>query len=400
MDLVEVSWGLKKANIDFEVVGISEIDKFAVQCYNQNFPFIKNYGDCKKINTKELPDFDLLTGGFPCQDVSIAGNRDLSKGRTNLYQEILRIASDKKPKYILLENVKGLLSMEIDDVRLVDKIVRDLKKIGYGVCYKVLNSKDYGIPQNRERIWFVCKLGGWEFMEFQFPYKEPLKLFLKDILEQEVDKKYYLTEKQVQRIIERNDNFNMKGTGFVSEKQDYFTGLTCNNTQNDILISNPRPKDFGFKDISPTLCQRDCKDPKLVCHSLFPRSDTSGKGGTGHLSKDDGTSYCLDTGNTQVIEIIGGLQKHQIVRKDNISPSLTSAMGLGGGQIPIMNRTRRLTPKECFRLMGFLNDEINLKGLSDTQCYRLAGNGWDVNLVSKIFKNMFQPSKSLNTWTN
>ena len=118
------SFSLKKAGVDFECVGYSEIDKYAIQCYEQNHKYMKlknegkfgisqtihhmNYGDCSKINTQDLPDFDLLTGGFPCQDVSIAGKRDLDKGRTNLYQEILRIARDKKPKYILLENVKGL----------------------------------------------------------------------------------------------------------------------------------------------------------------------------------------------------------------------------------------------------------------------------------------------------
>lgn len=99
------SFALKKAGIDFECIGISEIDKYAIQCFNNNFPNIKNYGDCTKINVDELPNFDLLTGGFPCQDVSLAGNRDLSKGRTNLYKEILRIAEAKKPKYMLLENV-------------------------------------------------------------------------------------------------------------------------------------------------------------------------------------------------------------------------------------------------------------------------------------------------------
>src|SRR3990167_3264693 len=195
-------FGLIKAGIDYECVGYSEIDKNAIKCYEQNFSNVKNFGDCTKINTDELPDFDLLTGGFPCMDVSIAGKRDLSKGRTNLYSEILRIAETKKPKYLLLENVKGLLSMKIDEGKLIDKIVRNLKSIGYGVCWKVLNSKDYGIPQNRERIWFVCKFGGWDFMEFQFPEPEKLKIFIKDILEEVVDKKYYLKENQAKKLLE------------------------------------------------------------------------------------------------------------------------------------------------------------------------------------------------------
>ncbi len=155
------SFALKKAEIPFECVGVSEIDKHAMQCYTQNHKGY-HYGDCTKIDPKEIPDFDLLTGGFPCQDVSVAGDRDLSKGRTNLYLEILRIAKEKKPKFVVLENVKGLLSMEVNHRKLVHKIVADLQKIGYGVAWKVLNSKEHGIPQNRERVWFVCKLGGWD----------------------------------------------------------------------------------------------------------------------------------------------------------------------------------------------------------------------------------------------
>src|SRR3990167_5819305 len=177
------SFGLMKAGITFECVGYSEIDKGAIKCYEQNHKG-KNYGDCKGADPNKLPDFDLLTGGFPCQDVSIAGGRDLTKGRTNLYQEILRIVSVKKPKFLLLENVKGLLSMEVNERKLHLKIVSDLQKLGYGVVWKVLNSKNHGIPQNRERIWFVCKLGGWNFMEFMFPEKEELRIRLKDILEE------------------------------------------------------------------------------------------------------------------------------------------------------------------------------------------------------------------------
>jgi len=290
------SFGLQKAGIPFEVVGISEIDKYAVQCYNLNFPNIKNYGDIKKINPLELPDFDLLTGGFPCQDVSIAGKRDLSKGRTNLYQEILRIAQVKKPKFMLLENVKGLLSMEVDEQKLVNIIVRDLQKIGYGVCWKVLNSKDYGIPQNRERIWFVCKFGGWDFMEFQFPNPIELKIFLKDILEKEIDKKYFLDETQVKRLFDRERSFNER---------------------------------FIKGEISSTLCSRDYKDPKVI--DLY-----------NHKIKEDICPTLTEPhhNNLRLIEpnpiVFGGLQEHQTPREDGISPSLTSAMGKGGGQTPII----------------------------------------------------------------
>ena len=162
------SFGLKKAGIPFECVGYSEIDNVAIQCYQQNHcekygDYLcgdkvvvrpNNFGDCSKIDPKELDDFDLFTGGFPCQDVSIAGDRDLSKGRTNLYLEMIRIAKEKKPKYMLLENVRGLLSAKHQST--FNKIKSELERIGYDFHIKVLNSKEHGIPQNRQRVFFVC----------------------------------------------------------------------------------------------------------------------------------------------------------------------------------------------------------------------------------------------------
>jgi len=343
------SWALKKAGIDYRCIGISEIDKGAIICFNNNFKGIKNYGDCKNIDPKELPDFNLLTAGFPCQDVSIAGKRDLNKGRTNLYTEILRIAKHKKPKYLVLENVKGLLSMEVDDRKLHLKIVSDLNKIGYDVCYKVLNSKDYGIPQNRERIFFICKYGSWDFMEFMFPEKKELKIFLKDILEKEIDKKYYLNERQLKRIKRIDKQIgHCLTTGDNNKLSKNMNCIDERSYKGNRVIERDKPY---FSTLTT-----DSND--YICHSLYPRSSMSGKGGTGPLSKQDGTSYTLDTGNCQAIE-----------HNKNI---------------------RRLTPRECFRLMGFLDDEINLKGLSDNRIYKLAGNGWDINLVSLIFKRLFK----------
>ncbi len=283
------SWALKKAKIEYKCVGISEIDKHAIQCYNRNFQNIKNYGDCSKIKTEELPDFDLLTGGFPCQDVSICGNRNLSVGRTNLYLEVLRIAKDKQPKFILLENVRGLLSMKINERSLACKITSDLNKIGYDVCWKLLKSKDYGSPHVRERIWFVCKFGKWNFGEFMFPKKVNSNCKILDILELNVDNKYFLTKKQIEQ-----------------HTQNFKKFLTGN-------------KFFNVND---------------VCWTLLHSQKT-------------------------------------------------------GQIININNKLRYLTEKECFRLMGFRNDEINISNL-DFHAYGLAGNGWDINVVSKLFKEMFK----------
>lgn len=278
------SFGLRKAGIDFEVIGYSEIDKGAIKCYELNHPNIKNYGDISKINPNDLPYFDLFTGGFPCQDVSLAGKRDLSKGRTNLYLEILRIVSVKKPKFLLLENVKGLESMEINGRKLNHIIINDLNKLGYGVCYRLLNSKDYGIPQNRERVWFVCKLGNWNFNEFHFPEKEELKIGWR--------------------------HFEDNSINFIKVKKT------------------------PSRDIMKKKCRNITKE-----------------------------------------KVIGTISNKQ----DRFPNS---------GIIDYEDYYRFLTPIECFRLMGFFKDEINLDGLSLAQKYKLAGNGWDINLVSKIFKKL------------
>lgn len=358
-------FALKKAGIEHKCVGFSEIDKFAIQCFQQNHKG-NSYGDCTKINTDDLPDFDLLTGGFPCQDVSIAGKRDLSKGRTNLYKEVLRIAEAKKPKYMLLENVKGLLSIN-KDRNLRDIIINDLNKIGYDVCFKLLDSKDFGIPQNRERVWFVCKLGKWEFNEFQFPIPTNNGLKLKDILLDKVDSKYYLSKEQIERLLAHSRSYNERMC-----KGDNSPTLCARDYKDPkvTLVADFR-NDEGLRirneECSPCLSSRRHSEtdvstmPPLIIHSLFPRSGNPKIGGTGHLFKEDRTTYCIDTGNCQAIEY---------------------------------NTTyRKLTPKECFRLMGFVNDEINLEGLSDSQQYKLAGNGWDINLVSLIFKQMFKDKR-------
>ena len=198
------SFGLRLANIPHKIVGYSEIDKFAAQCYKQNHGSnIQNYGDITKINTNDLPDFDLLTGGFPCQAFSVAGKRKgFEDTRGTLVYDLLRIAKAKKPKYMLFENVKGLLSH--DNGKTFTTIIHAIKSLGYDVIWDVLNSRDYDIPQNRERVWIVCKLGRWDFMEFTFPQKKPLNTYIKDILEPRVDEKYILSQKMVSTILSKN----------------------------------------------------------------------------------------------------------------------------------------------------------------------------------------------------
>lgn len=293
-------FALRKAGIESECVGFSEIDKYAIKCFKQNFPDIENFGDISKINWKDVPDFDLLTGGFPCQDVSIAGKRDLNKGRTILGLELSKALKEKQPKYFLFENVKGLMSDKFYEFR--NLLLKSWRDAGYIVAYKVLNSKDFGIPQNRERVWFVgIRKDIYKPFKFQFPSSEPLKLTLADILEKEVDKKYYLNKEQ----------------------------------QNKLL--NPTKKN-GYE------------------------------------------------------------MSNRMYNINGIAPSLTKV--LGGNQekkIIINKKIRKLTPKEYFRLMGFFKDKINLDGLSDTQKYKLAGNGWTLRPASDILKNLLKVGNNEKT---
>lgn len=350
------SFALKKAGIPHEVVGFSEIDKFAVQCYEQNHcknvmlnsvygekhKYPLNFGDCTKINTNNLPEFDLLTGGFPCQAFSVAG-KGLGEldTRGTLFNDIIRIAEAKKPKYMVLENVKGLLSKRHKDT--FNKILSELDRIGYDVKYKVLNTKEHGIPQNRERVFFIC-FNRCELLEservFAFPKKQDLKLFLKDIIENDVDKKYFLSNKAIERILFRSESGKLDDLNGTAK-----TITACNNYKggrqaNIILVKNATKK--------------------------------------GYIEAYPGDSINLEQLNSKT-------------RRGRVQAGISSTLQCNDLRAVLLNdyRIRKLTPKECFRLMGFLDDGINLNGLSNTQRYKLAGNGWDINLVSKIFINMF-----------
>ena len=150
-------YGLQQSKHEFENVGFSEIDKYAVSIYERHYPNHTNYGDATEIKTEELPDFDFLVGGFPCQAFSVAGKRKgFDDTRGTLFFEIARVLKDKRPRYFLLENVKGLLSHNKGET--FQTILEVLSDLGYYVQWTVLNSKEW-VPQNRERIFIEGYLG-------------------------------------------------------------------------------------------------------------------------------------------------------------------------------------------------------------------------------------------------
>ena len=191
----------------YELVGFCENDKFAPKSYSaiHGVPESLNLGDITKVDAETLPkDIDLLTYGFPCQDFSVAGhqkglfNKDGTHTRSGLFFEALRIIESTKPKIAIAENVKNLTSKKFATQL---KIVLDsLEEAGYNNYFKVLNAKDYGIPQNRERVFIVSIRKDTDTGLFEFPEPIPLKNRLEDMLEDVVDEKYYLSEKAIRKM--------------------------------------------------------------------------------------------------------------------------------------------------------------------------------------------------------
>lgn len=217
------SYGLKRLkealpDFDYEVVAYSENDKYASQLFDANHKDengnpIRNWGDITAINPYELPDFDMFMGGFPCQPFSSAGMQmgtDDPYGRGAMLGHIIRICKVKKPKYIFLENVKGFTHGKFQPIH--DQLIKDLRKMGYGdnpLAKAVLNSKDYGIPQNRERLWMFAQRGGLPENFSMIPPKVESNLRLGDFLDYEPDATMYLSDAQIAHLkVKHNiDNF-------------------------------------------------------------------------------------------------------------------------------------------------------------------------------------------------
>lgn len=230
------SMALKRLGIDFEVVGISEIDKYAIQAYNAVHGETKNYGDICKINWDEVPDFDFFTYSFPCTDISTAGQqKGLAEGsgtRSSLLWECKKAIDAKNPKYLMMENVKALTYKKF--IPYLHKWLAYLDGIGYKNYSKVLNAKDYGIPQNRERLFVISVLCD---EKFEFPKPFDLKVHLSEILENKIDDYYYchpankwITSERASKTIDMKKaaidpefSICITARGFISWKCTYVT---------------------------------------------------------------------------------------------------------------------------------------------------------------------------------
>ena len=358
------SFALKRAGIPFECIGYSEIDKYACKVYEMNHGAVKNYGDANSIDAEDLPDFDLLTGGFPCQPFSVAGKGlGCADNRGLLVDNIIRVLKEKKPKYFLLENVKGLISKK--NKSFFDYIIKCLIDIGYSVHWKVLNSKDFGVPQNRERVWIVGELENSPLIRhYDFPLPITSNTKLVDILEDTVDTKYYVKQEISIKLLE---SFKNPDAAYCIDA-NYYRGISVEQ-----YIKKKR------------------RQLVKVCPVTSPDKIKTRQ--NGRRFKNNGeeafTLTAMDKHGVIVTLNSPVHSNNRVYDSEGISPTINTAQG-GNRQPFIVDAwfIRRLTPTECFRLQGFTNDEIILTGVSDTQRYKLAGNGWDINVASLILKNL------------
>jgi len=397
------STALKRIGIDIEIVDAVEIDKYAIASFNAIHNTNFEIQDVKEWN-KDLKDIDLITHGSPCQDFSVAGKQaggDFGSGtRSSLMYETIRIVERIKPKYVLWENVKNILSVK--HKHNFESYLKEMENLGYKNYYQVLNAKDYGIPQNRERVYTISIRNDIETKNFIFPGKEELKLRLKDMLEDEVDEKYYLDDTKIQNITkDYKDNkdielpgaygrdFGSKGK-LQSEVCDTLTasmGTGGGNVPIVKRIGNIYGEDKGTgyagnvwdkKGLCPTLTnmQGGNRQPMIINEKILIKNATK----KGYEEADNGDSVNLSYPNSKT-------RRGRVGHKVSQTLQCNDRMGV------ISNlRIRKLTPKECWRLMGFADEDFKKAKsvpMSNTQLYKQAGNSIVVNVLEKIFRNLF-----------
>lgn len=246
---------------DYELVGWSEIDKYAIEAHNAVYPQWKdrNFGDISKIDWDQVPDFDLFTYSSPCQDFSNAG---LQKGakegsgtRSSLLWECRKAILAKHPKFLLFENVKAVVSNKF--MPTFQKWCDELTEYGYSNFWQVLNAKDYGVPQNRERIYMVSIKDVNAFYYFPEPFE--LEERLKDVLENNVDEKFYLKEETIKSFTEHCKRKQNEGCGFKFEPTDGEGYAKCLST-----LAGSRQTDNFIKENNAELSTIPVKNPSFI----------------------------------------------------------------------------------------------------------------------------------------
>lgn len=299
------------AQAGYNPVLANELDKKAAQTYRANYAHELINDDINNIVSSGLPDFDVLTGGFPCQPFSISGLRQGfqdAKGRGNVFFKIMEIVHAKKPSVVMLENVKHLVTH--DEGKTFAVILAALEEAGYTVHHKVLNAKTHGnIPQNRERIFIVGFLDASHAGKFEFPEEIPLTVKLEDLIDfkGKVEDKFYYTP----------------------EKHKFYEMLAQDITKQGVIYQWRR--------------------------------------------------------------------KYVRENKSGVSPTLTANMGTGGNNVPMVltdHGIRKLTPRECFNLMGFPENFVMPEGMAASNLYKQSGNAVVVPVIKRIAEKIKEATAS------
>ena len=352
---------LKDAGVDYELVDFCEFDKYAIKsyCAVHNESEEKNLGDITKVSGEDLPYSDMMVWGFPCQSISIAGKRaGIVEGETSsgLYYEGLRILKETMPKYSIIENVKNLTGKKFKTE--FEQILKDVSELGYNNYWKVLNSKDFGIPQSRERVFIISIREDVDLCKFEFPEPFDNNIRLKDLLEINVDEKYYISEDKAEKLISQLEDRE------IIENRCNQVGML------DIKGNEQIRRVYSEEGLSPTLntMTGGNRQPKVLMNTCIQ---------LGSLDRKGYHEF-----------------SNRVYSPEGIARTL---MGSGGnlndkaGQYMIDYRIRRLTPRECWRLMGFSDEDFNkaqAAGISNSQLYKQAGNSIVTNVLREIFKNL------------
>ena len=445
---------LERKGIGYNLVNYCEFDKYASKSYSliHKVPETLNLGDITKVKIDELKPYsaDLITYGFPCQDISNAGKQrgfehDGQLTRSGLFFYATAIIGRIQPKVAICENVKALVGKKF--TKEFETVLSTLEDMGYKNYWQVLNAKDYGIPQNRERV-FIVSIRNDIDKKYTFPAPIKLELRLKDILEKEVDEKYYLKGLQ-DFFIKNSFEQEIKGNGFrfsphiknnadiaktitthngsrmddnyvidVDSEDTFFKFDSTNEKINmigmlDIKGNEQVRRVYGTDGLSPTLntMQGGNRQPKVLVREATkkgyaeavdgdsinleqPNSKTR-RGRVGKQVAQTLTTSCNQAVVEPKIEVIGNYSPSnhdasRIVHCNGIAPTVKE----NHGTVTATNvglRIRKLTPKECFRLMGFDDADIDVlieNGISNTQLYKQAGNSIVVNVLEAIFDNL------------
>ena len=504
-------------NLDkhWELVNFCEFDKYATKsyCAIHNVDESLNLGDITKVNETELKPFNMICGGSPCQDFSVAGKQkgsiwtckdcgheynpltvhwskrgkcpqcnssNIEKTRSSLLVEYLRVIRTNKPNFGIYENVKNIVGKQFRDTTF--KLFEDeLHEYGYATYWKVLNAKNYGIPQNRERVYLIFIRKDLDNGQFKFPEPFDNGVRLKDILEDDVDEKFYLSDDKVQKFLSnfnqsdlpvttRNSNISSavrasyykngsrnifenveNGKGYEGVVESNSVKQIGNISNSNFSWSNPQTGRIYSPDgISPTLntCGGGQREPKIVS---IGNINPSGRGMNGNIFSSDGLAPTVTTNKGEGSKVlipkatkqgyieceIGGVadlsypnsktRRGRVQDGGHISPTITAtetgickiekADGCYTQTSPSFTRAplkdlsrtlkanihdagvydgiriRKLTPRECFRLMGFSDqdfDTVSNVGISKSQLYKQAGNSIVVDVLYYIYVELYK----------